>query len=69
MEKRAHLISNEPMQACDVNENVWGHFIQSIVFTSSITFGLNQPLPQRGVGMDAGARLQRIKGFTWKKLH
>ncbi len=41
-------------------ENTWQHIIQSIMFTSSITFGLNQPLNERGVMMDVAARLLRI---------
>ena len=50
-------------------ENAPWHFIQSIMFTSSIMFGLNQPLCERGVRRDAAVRLQGIRGFTGEKLH
>lgn len=54
--------------ACAVDqENTWQYFIQSIMFTSSIAFGLNQPLPERGVRLDVAAWLQRIRGFKGKK--
>lgn len=39
------------------------HDIQSVMFTSSITFGLNQAPAERGVRTDAAARLPRIMGI------
>lgn len=74
--EKTHLISNEPAHTRDVDqENTWRHFIQSIMFTSSITFGPNQPLPwKRGeaVMLQRGFRglgdLQGKKSFTKVKL-
>lgn len=60
----AHLISNE----LALGLVMWIRkprvdTASSIRVTSSVTLGLNHPLPKRGVRMDAAARLLRIMGI------
>lgn len=65
-----HSISNEPTQGLVVwikRTHDGTSSKASCSLPPSITFGLNQPLPEKGVRMDVTARLQRIRGFKGGK--